>query len=243
MIIMAKKKKVKKKLPKPQMWLRWILLGLGLFSLIAVLFVPKLTKNPSLPCANSISCIKDLTGDYVPGQEGTFMGKKTSPPSYVADSLSGKRVLGDTASNKHIFVDLSTQKLTAYEGEKVVYSFPVSTGKWGKTPTGDFRIWIKLRYTRMEGGSGNDYYNLPNVPYVMFFYNSEIPKSQGFSLHGAYWHNNFGHTMSHGCVNIRPEDAEKLYYWANPPTNGNLTYATSENPGTPVTIYGQPPNE
>jgi lipoprotein-anchoring transpeptidase ErfK/SrfK len=150
-------------------------------------------------------------------------------------------VLGDTTAPKHIYVDLTNQKLYAYEGDKVVMSFMVSTGKWNHTPTGDFKIWIKLRYTRMTGGSGADYYNLPNVPYTMFYYNDQVPKGDGYSIHGAYWHNNFGHPMSHGCVNMRPADAGLLYAWANPPTTGNVTYATDKNPGTVITVYGETP--
>ena len=65
----------------------------------------------------------------------------------------------------------------------------------------------------------------------------------GYSIHGAYWHNNFGHPMSHGCVNMKTEDAEQIYNWANPPTEGNTTYATKENPGTEVVIYGTAPTE
>jgi len=175
------------------------------------------------------------------------MGKSFDSTKYIAqEPTREKQVLGQTTgADKHIFVDLTAQRLYAYEGSKLVYSFLVSTGKWAPTPTGDFRIWIKLRYTRMEGGNPaiGTYYNLPNVPYTMYFYNSEHPKTAGYSLHGAYWHNNFGHPMSHGCVNIGIENAGMLYYWANPPTTGNTTYATSEIPGTLITIYGQAPAE
>jgi len=73
----------------------------------------------------------------------------------------------------------------------------------------------------MSGGSGNDAYNLPNVPYVMFFY-------RDYGLHGAYWHNNFGHTMSHGCINLRQVDARDLFKWADGPSSGQK--------GTPVSI-------
>jgi lipoprotein-anchoring transpeptidase ErfK/SrfK len=51
--------------------------------------------------------------------------------------------------------------------------------------------------------SGPGYY-LPGVESVAYFY-------QGYALHGAYWHNNFGHPMSHGCVNMRNEDAKWFY--------------------------------
>lgn len=211
--------------------------------LIGTTIFPFIKSNISPPCANSISCIKNLTGKYEPETKGVFLGKTIDLPGIAlkeaAQTISS--ILGTASGDKkHIYVDLTTQTLTAYEENRQVLQVPVSTGKWGRTPTGNFRIWIKLRYTRMSGGQGADYYDLPNVPYVMFFYNNEVTKSRGYSLHGAYWHNNFGHTMSHGCVNIRPEDAEKLYNWADPPTNGNITYTSKDNEGTLITISGTP---
>jgi lipoprotein-anchoring transpeptidase ErfK/SrfK len=135
--------------------------------------------------------------------------------------------------------------MNAYDGDKLVYNFPVSTGKWHHTPTGNFNIWIKLRYTRMKGGNKalGTFYDLPNVPYTMYFYNSEYPKTDGYGIHGAYWHNNFGHPMSHGCINMAEADVAQLYAWADPATVGNTTYASAESPGTPVIIYGTTPNE
>ena len=196
-------------------------------------------------CANSISCVNDLTGSFQPGKTSTFMGERVALPSSLTNLQKSSRVLGETTAVKHIYVDLSTQTLTAYEGSNVAMSFPIASGRWHPTPTGDFHIWIKLRYTHMEGGDQADgtYYNLYNVPYTMFFYNDQVPKSAGFSLHGAYWHNNFGHPMSHGCVNIRPEDAGKLFDWADPVTATTTTYATADHPGTLVTITGETPDE
>ena len=198
-------------------------------------------------CANSISCVKDLTGIYDENaRHAEFLGKSLSVPQELAYApLTTSNVLGESTANKRIEVDLTNQRLYAYEGNNRVFDFLVSTGKWGKTPTGTFNIWIKLRYTKMEGGSKDwgTYYYLPNVPYVMFFYNDQIPKWRGFGRHGAYWHNNFGHPMSHGCVNMKIEEAEKLYYWANPPSAQYTTYASNDNPGTQIVIYGQAPNE
>lgn len=223
----------------------WIVVA---FACILAFFVFSLFKsNLSVfrPCANSISCIKDLSGNYEETSEkGVFLGRELATPIYIANDINTPSVLGEsTNADKHIYVDLTNQRLYAYEGGKVLYNFPVSTGKWNHTPTGDFRIWIKLLYTRMSGGSGADYYNLPNVPYTMFYYNSQVPKADGYSIHGAYWHNNFGHPMSHGCVNMRPEDAAYIYNWADPATKGNTTYASDTNPGTIITVYGETPGQ
>lgn len=175
------------------------------------------------------------------------MGKKVQAPELSESTAYAleetQNVLGDTTEDyKHIYVDLTNQKLSAYEGNSKVYEFPISSGKFGRTPTGDFRVWIWLRYTRMSGGSGAGYYNLPNVPYTMFFYNSAVPKHRGYGLHGAYWHNNFGHPMSHGCINMRPEDAGKIFTWTNP-TGANTAYPAKGTQGTLITIFGTAPNE
>lgn len=225
-----------------------ILTGLAVLVFIAVgtLLSPQ-PKSDMAFCANSISCIKDLTGKFEPEQtKAVFLSKTMALPNQLArEQEIIQPVLGATNAPKKIYIDLTTQRLFALAGGKVIYDFPVSTGKWAKTPTGRFTTWIKLRYTRMEGGNPaiGTYYNLPNVPFTMFYYNASVPKSQGFSIHGAYWHNNFGHPMSHGCVNMKIEDAEKIYNWANPPSSNTITYATNDNPGTEVVVYGETPNE
>lgn len=237
-------RKRKKIALKTTFWSNFWLLFFALSVLLLTMsFLLGKWGKPLASCANSISCIKDLSGQYEATQKGTFLGRTVFPPSYLAQESTGSKVLGATAGEKRIFVDLSNQTLKAYEGDNLIYTFPVSTGKWGVTPTGDFRIWVKLRYTRMEGGSGNTYYNLPNVPYTMFYSNNEVAKSMGYSIHGAYWHNNFGYPMSHGCVNMRPEDAGVLFAWAAPATDGHTTYETKNDPGTLITVYGEPPKE
>lgn len=101
-------------------------------------------------------------------------------------------------------IDLSDQTLTAYEGARPVYSTLISSGT-ARTPTpvGEYAIYTKLRSQTMSGPG----YSLPNVEYVAYFYSA-------YAIHGAYWHNNFGHPMSHGCVNMRNIDAKWLYEWA-----------------------------
>ncbi|HCM37237.1 MAG: hypothetical protein UV61_C0024G0016 [Candidatus Gottesmanbacteria bacterium GW2011_GWB1_43_11] len=187
----------------------------------------------------------ELGGVYDKSKEhGTWHGQNTLS-YYIPEPRKLAQVLGDTnGAAKRIEVDLTNQHVYAFEGDKKVFDFLISSGKWGLTPTGTFTIQYKTRSQLMKGGTQalGTYYYLPNVPYVQFFGNSEIPWSKGFSFHGTYWHNNFGHPMSHGCINMRIEDAEKLYYWATPELNGKASIkATSENPGTPVIIYGITP--
>jgi len=209
--------------------------------LAVVLFYPKLSK---VPCANTISCKESFNFKVENSSTAVFNGQKLTPPT-ISESMLAllPDVLGDSTATgeKRIYVDLTNQKLYAYQGNTLFMEAYVSTGKWFPTPPGDYDIWVKIRSTRMSGGSGDDYYNLPNVPYVMFFSNKDIPRSAGFSLHGAYWHNNFGHAMSHGCINLRISDAEKLYAWATPEVKSHTTYADNKNPGTKVTVFGEAP--
>jgi hypothetical protein len=91
----------------------------------------------------------------------------------------------------------------------------------------------------MEGGSGRGYYNLPNVPYTMFFENSEVPGWRGYGLHGTYWHNDFGRQKSHGCVNLPTPIAKQLYEWTTPvlPEGKGMVRADANNVGTRILIH------
>ncbi len=208
-----------------------LLLALGVFARTVGLFVPQ---------------VASYTYDYsglidTKALVGVYHGKEYRvPSSYLAQSEK-KHVLGlADPSERWVEVDLSEQTLRAWDGSSLFLESLVSTGlPWWPTPTGEFRIWVKLRATRMEGGEGRYYYNLPNVPYVMFFENSEVPSWRGFSLHGTYWHNDFGRVHSHGCVNLPTSVAEKLYYWTTPvlPDGKNSVYADPGNPGTRIVIH------
>ena len=246
LLIMIKKKLKKKHTIFNRSLLFSITLVASLFLILIVVVVLFSIKKAPF-CANSASCINNLSGDKEPASEGIFMGRTVSVPELPDKQALVQNptpdVLGvQSKDSKRIYVDLTNQRLYAFDGNNIFMNVPVSTGKWNATPTGTFRIWIWLRYTRMAGGSGAGYYNLPNVPYTMYYSNSSVSKASGYSLHGAYWHNNFGHPMSHGCVNMRIEDAQKLFYWTNPGA-GSATYPTAENPGTLITVYGTTPRE
>jgi lipoprotein-anchoring transpeptidase ErfK/SrfK len=124
----------------------------------------------------------------------------TAPPLPPTLTLAPSSI---SSSAHWIDVDLTRQTLTAYAGPLPVRTILVSTGlPRTPTPVGRYQIQTKLRYDDMSGPG----YYLSNVPYVMYFYG-------GYGLHGTYWHANFGHPMSHGCVNLPTAEAEWLFYW------------------------------
>jgi len=137
---------------------------------------------------------------------------------------------GSGGGEKWIDVNLTTQRLVAYEEDRAVYSAVVSTGTAERpTVTGRYRIQRKYRYKDM---SYPGYYYLPDVPYVIYFYS-------GYAIHGTYWHNNFGTPMSFGCVNLTISDAQWLFDWTTPslPPGYNVIYSSASNPGTLVVIH------
>ena len=109
------------------------------------------------------------------------------------------------SSDRWISIDLSEQRLIAWEGNKAVYALIVSTGK-DSTPTrtGSFKIQTKYPVARMIGPD----YDVPDVPFTMYY-------DGGMAIHGAYWHNNFGTPVSHGCTNVAVNHAEWLFEWAS----------------------------
>lgn len=162
--------------------------------------VAALQSSNSLDNPNSIFVGQKLV--IPPVGQGGGVPPVVSAPNPVQPAASA------TTSGKWIDVNLSTQRLVAYEGSTAVFSSLVSTGVARyPTVTGTFNIYLKYTSQAMTGGSGADYYYLPGVPYVMYFY-------QSYAIHGAYWHNNFGHVMSHGCVNMPVEASKFMYNWA-----------------------------
>ncbi len=203
----------------------------------AVVLVKTMNKIfPCLACApQTYSGKLDETADLA-----VFRGEEIPLPQVAGDE-DFRPVLGVAAPGERwVEVDLSEQKLKAWDGGSLFLETPVSTGlPWWPTPTGEFHIWVKLRYSKMEGGHGRYYYYLPNVPYVMYFENGSVPSWRGFGLHGTYWHNDFGRVHSHGCVNLPTPIAEKLYWWTTPviADGKSSAYASADNPGTRIVIH------
>ena len=142
--------------------------------------------------------------------------------------------------DKYVDVDLTMQTVKAYEKGVEVFSVLVSSGLYGRgadgtstrTPTGKFNIMEKKPSKHMGDGSlasDIDAYELPGVPWTCFF------TEQGHAFHGTYWHDNFGVPMSHGCVNMRNDEAKWLYRWLSPVNKGAEYF--SRGYGTTVNIF------
>ncbi len=185
-----------------------------------------------------------LTGDsvsingatYDETDEGWWMkaseGVKTNPGNPPKDLAPGE---------KWIDVNIKNQTLVAFEGDTPVFATAVSTGKEDKqdrakdykTPTGTWRIREKHIAATMDGDVASDGpYSIEDVPWIMYYNGS-------YALHGAFWHNNFGRTRSHGCVNLAPQDAKALFNWTEPrmPDNWHGVWSTPERPGTRVVVH------
>lgn len=117
---------------------------------------------------------------------------------------------GDRGTLK-VTVDLSEQRLYAFEGSKLVKTFLISSGtSQYPTPMGTTEVTAKLpvhRYVWSYGPENPNNYDIPGVKWNLRF-------RQNYYIHSAYWHNNFGTPMSHGCINVDLVNAEWIYNWA-----------------------------
>lgn len=117
------------------------------------------------------------------------------------------------STTKRIVISRSKEILSAYDGDTLFMEEPISTGlELTPTPRGNFTVYKKTPSRYMQGpipGISDQEYDLPGVPWNLYF------TVDGAVIHGAYWHNHFGIPWSHGCVNLSPENAQKLYNWAD----------------------------
>lgn len=126
----------------------------------------------------------------------------------VAVSEAPFKTVTISGAGKWLEVDLSSQTLSMYIGNEVVETFLISSGK-AATPTqiGTGRIYAKYPVQTMTGTINGEYYYVPNIKWVNYF-------NGGEAIHGTYWHDNFGHPMSHGCINMTEAAAKIIYDFA-----------------------------
>lgn len=181
------------------------------------------------------------------GKQKFFNGKlhyETKDGDYVDDRHAGrvdpakKMPAWGKNGEKWIDINITKQVLVAYEGTRPVYATLVSSGEAGlddpektkSTRRGIFRIHTKYITTTMDSDAVGEEFELRDVPYVQYF-------EDGYALHGAYWHDMFGQPKSHGCVNLSPEDARRLFFWTDPPVPAGWHGAARSLTGTVVFIH------
>lgn len=145
--------------------------------------------------------------------------------------------------DKRIVVDVIQQSLSCFEGNTEVYYCRVSTGakfdaygnkveKWS-TPVGKHRISRKFLTLQMSGGTTGAGYDLPGIGWTSIFVTG------GVAIHSTFWHNDYGVPRSHGCVNVKPEDAKWIFLWTQPVVSYNSGLADvsiSGESSTPVDV-------
>lgn len=135
-------------------------------------------------------------------------GDETNVPVEYKDATFTTKTVKASEEN-WIEVDISEQKTMLWSGDDLLITYIISSGQ-NATPTvkGTFEVWYKVRIQTMRGfNADGTKYKTPNVPWATYFHGD-------YAFHGCYWHNNFGRKMSHGCINMRIEDAKALYHFA-----------------------------
>lgn len=186
-----------------------------------------------LPLTGKKKFIKDRL--HYETTEGKFISDQYASELTLAKSMPGWAKKGE----KWMSISINKQTLVLYEGTKPVYATLVSTGEAGlenheettATKRGIFRVHTKHITSTMSSDEVGEAFELRDVPYVQYF------AEGGFALHGAYWHDRFGTPKSHGCINLSPEDARRIFYWTDPPVPPGWHAALSPLEGTVVFVH------
>ena len=146
-------------------------------------------------------------GSWLPGKDvRAFVPATDRPDGILADEV-------------WLDVDLDQQTMTAYQGSTPTFVTLVSSGYKAPTPRGIFRIHNKQAVGRMSSSPGDAaFYDVQAVPFIQYF-------TGGFAIHGAYWHDYFGRPISHGCVNLSPRDARRIFELTTPSTAEGWVHA------------------
>ncbi len=171
---------------------------------------------------------------YYETKDGDLVAQAGTSKIEPAKKLPGWAVQGE----KWIDVNVTRQTLVLYQGDKPVYATLVSTGEAGlddpetsrSTKRGIFRIHTKYVTATMDSKTVGEEFELRDVPYVQYF-------QDGYALHAAYWHDVFGQPKSHGCINLAPEDARRIFFWTEPDVPAGWHGAAKALTGTVIFIH------
>jgi lipoprotein-anchoring transpeptidase ErfK/SrfK len=167
-----------------------------------------------------------VDGTYISDQDASRLDQAKKMPAW---GKNGERWFD---------INVSKQTLVAYEGTRAVYATLISTGEAGledpahskATKRGIFRIHTKHVSTTMDSDAVGEEFELRDVPYVQYF-------EEGYALHGAYWHDRFGTPKSHGCINLTPEDARRLFFFTKPDVPEGWHSAMQKLTGTVLFVH------
>ncbi|MSP26073.1 MAG: L,D-transpeptidase [Myxococcales bacterium] len=166
-------------------------------------------------------------GDYVDDRHASRIEQAKRWPKWAKDG------------QKWLDINLTKQVLVAYEGMTMVYATLISSGEDGladpdtskrATIRGIYRVHTKWVTSTMDSRAVGEEFELRDVPYVQYF-------EEGYALHGAYWHDGFGTPKSHGCINLAPEDARRIFSWTEPAVPPGWHGAMKPLTGTIVFIH------
>jgi lipoprotein-anchoring transpeptidase ErfK/SrfK len=164
--------------------------------------------------------------------KATLGNLKTQAGNWFTQDLASSFSTGD---KRVIDVDLTSQTLTACRNGVQDVQWLVSTGTTAHPSfTGSFYIYRRVADEEMKSTAGPfapDYYDIKHVPWTQYF-------DGGAALHGAWWHNNWGHPMSHGCVGL--ETPTQNTRWPNAAAHAEYLWKF-DNIGDPVILHGVTP--
>ena len=162
----------------------------------------------ALRYGTTVAALARLNGIRNPNR--VFAGQRLIIPGKSAASAPAAPAAGP----KRIVVDLSEQHLYAYQGDALVYSFVVSTGRRGVgTRTGTFRVLDKLPSAYSSA------WNL-RMPYWLGIYWAGASENGIHALpilaNGQrLWAGYLGTPISFGCIVLGTQEARLLYQWAD----------------------------
>lgn len=174
---------------------------------------------------------------YVQTADGTWMRKDD-----LRIAVPGPPPADLQPNERWIDVNVATQTLVLFQGTRPIFATLVSTGRTSSkkeldhsTPVGEWRIREKHITATMDGdgtAAGDLPYSIEAVPYVMYYHRS-------YAVHGAFWHENFGVKMSHGCINMAPLDAKFVFFHTDPPVHQGWqgAWSSDERPGSRVVVH------
>ena len=169
-------------------------------------------------------------------KDGTWMRRR-----HLQVTLPGELPEDLEPTERWIDLNLKQQTLIAFIGDQPIFATLISSGRKSdikekdhRTPIGEWRVREKHITATMDGdgtAAGDLPYSIDDVPYVMYFH-------KAFALHGAFWHRNYGVRMSHGCVNLSPLDAKRLFFFADPPIEDGFYGRWAKSaPGSRIRVH------